>query len=596
MRKNNQKRRHPRKRKKVIKWHTLIIIIGIIIVAISSFYSAYNESQPVKPDLEWSNFWDMVETNKIESINIIRTQQYFTATDIDGKVYKVNNPGYDEFQKDLLDKGITITIQRQTVVEAVVAVATALPMTALLFIILWYILSTMSNQTTTLYKLHKSEEVVKFEHVAGMSETKEEVMFAVSQLRNADKLKELGAKPCKGIILEGPPGTGKTLMAKAIAGEANVPFISTNGADFIEMFVGLGAARVRRLWELATLNAPCVLFIDEIDAVGRRRGSGGDSAQTEANQTLNELLSKMDGLESNSGVFVVGATNRISDLDPALLRPGRFDKHLYIGPPKTKKDRDEIVELYMRGKKFDETITLDRVSKLLFGFTGAEIEQVLNEAVMVSIQKGRGGVVTIDDVDEATMKQRVYGVAGSHSSKEDIHITATHEAGHAVMNALLGRKVSKVSIIPYSSGVGGVTIRDTDDVEDKKMVTKEELTDEIKVLLAGRAAEQIILGSASAGCANDIEKATVIAYNMIYNYAMDKYLISPDALRRENISILSTETEILTNVNGLVTELNDTVLRMIAKNKHEVIKLADRLEVEENIYDFSLCNSIEEEI
>ena len=584
-------KRPPKKRKRVIPWHTIIIGAGVIAMIISTIYTAYKASEPVGSDMHYIEFMEAVEDGRVESCNMVTSQKYFTAV-VDGESYIIVNPGHEDFKKELLEAGVEISVSKNTALEAVADAILTIPMMALMFVLISYMLKAFGGQTTTLYKVYKAEEVIKFDHVAGMSETKEEVKFAVSQLKNTKKLKELGTKPCKGIILEGPPGTGKTLLAKAIAGEANVPFISTNGADFIEMFVGLGAARVRKLWELAELNAPCVLFIDEIDAVGRRRNGGGDGASTEANQTLNELLSKMDGLGPNMGIFVVGATNRIQDLDPALIRPGRFDKRLYVGPPKTKKDRDEIVSLYLKNKKLAEDVSVDSASRLLFGMSGAEIEQSLNEAVMVSLQRGGNGIVSLADIDEAAMKQRsMGGVATKHASKEDIRICAVHEAGHAVVSSLLGRKVSKISIMPYSSGVGGMTVRNTDDIEDIKIASKNELINEIKVLLAGRAAEKLILGDTSIGCSNDIQRATLIAYKMIYNYAMEgDFLINPDILRENQVAVLDNN-DTLSRVNDLVVQYNDTVDKMLLDNKDELIRLAAQLEDEENIYDYVIATN-----
>lgn len=575
-------------RKKVIKWQSLAIWFGIIAVLVSTLYGAWNSSNPLETTMTYNEFMSNVEDGNVVSVKLVESQKTFTATMDNGEKFTIINPDYEDFKKDILTAGVAVEIQKVTALEAVSTAITTLPMLILLFVILWFFIKSFGSQTTTLYKVYKAEEAVTFDRVAGMSEAKEEVQFAVSQIKNAKRLKELGAKPCKGILLEGPPGTGKTLLAKAIAGEAGVPFISTNGSDFIEMFVGLGAARVRALWEMAELNAPCVLFIDEIDAVGKRRRGAGDSATADANQTLNELLGRMDGLSTTSGVFVVAATNRAEDLDPALVRPGRFDKKIFIGPPKTKKDRDEIVRLYLKNKKISEGTNFDDISRLTFGLSGAEIEQILNESVLVSLQHGRDGIISIEDVDEAAMKLRTSGVAVGQSSEEDREIAAVHEAGHAVVGALLGRKASKVSIRAYNSGVGGLTIRDTDDVENKKILTKTEITDEIKVLLAGRMAEQVLLGSSSAGCSNDIERATQLAYNMLYRFAMnDDYLINPDTLAKLDTNILDTG-ERVNNVNETLLVINSTVRDLVSNNVDKIRDLADRLKTEEDVYNYSI--------
>lgn len=582
MDKNPEQNKSKKRHKRVIKWQTIAVVCGCISVCIGLIMSAYKQSAPIQADLDYITFMEKVETGDIESVKIIVSQKYMTVTDKDGKEWTVNNPGYDEYQKDLLEAGVKIEIQKITPLEAISNALSSLPMILLAFVFMWYLSTTLMGQTTTLYKVYKAEEIIKFDSVAGMSETKEEVKFAVSQLLNTKRLKELGTKPCKGIILEGPPGTGKTLLAKAIAGEAGVPFISTNGADFIEMFAGLGAARVRRLWDLAQLNAPCVVFIDEIDAVGRRRSGGSDGATTEANQTLNELLSKMDGLGTTSGIFVVGATNRIEDLDPALLRPGRFDKHLYVGPPRTKEDRDEIIKLYIKNKKLDKDFDFDKASKLMFGFSGAEIEQSLNEAVMVSLQRGGNGVITIDDIDKATMKLISYGVSVKHSSESDRIIAATHEAGHAIVNMSLGRDVSKVSIMPYSSGIGGVTIEDVDSKEDKRMKTRQEVLNDIKVLFGGREAELIVLGDTSAGCSNDIEKATALAFSFINNFAMSEdRLVNVTSLTKLGLTTINNDT--VDRINDVLTDCKKETDKILEQHKDKIVELRDRLLKEETI-------------
>lgn len=559
-------------------------------MVLSSVYTAYKNTAPAKSDLEYQKFIEMLQDNKIESVEFINSQEIVKVTTVTDETYNIIDPKYDEFKKELLEAGVNITIRKDTAEMAVLSVISMLPITILTFTIVLFLMKSFGGQATTLFKILKPEDIVTFDDVAGMGETKKEIEFAVSQIKNRDNLKKIGARPCKGIILEGPPGTGKTLLAKAIAGEAGVPFISTSGADFVEMFVGLGAARVRSLWDLALTNAPCVIFIDEIDAVGRRRSSGGDGASVEGNQTLNALLQRMDGLGIGSGIFVVAATNRISDLDPALLRPGRFDKHLYIGPPKSKKDRDEIIKVHMNGKKFSEKFDFNNASRFMFGLTGAEIEQVLNEAVLISLSENRNGIVDTDDIDKAAMKLRASGVAIRHSSESDREITAAHEAGHAVVTLALGRKVNKVSIMPYSSGIGGLTIEDVDNKEDKKMKTKKELKDNIMVLLAGREAESILLNDTSIGCSNDIERATIIAFNIVNNFAMsDDNLVNILALSEVGINIFDTKS-IIFDMNGILKECRDSVHSILMDNKETLKLLRDRLLDEETIIDID--NSI----
>lgn len=569
--------------KKPIKFQTLAIIVGLTVSIMVSAYSAYKSSAPSMSDIEYSQFISLLDAGDIKSAEIVKTRDTIKLTTVNGDTFNIVNPDYDEFKKELLEAGVSIEARKSSGDEAILGVLSTMPLLILTFLIVWFLVRTVGGQSKTLFNILKPEDIVTFDDVAGMSETKEEIKFAVSQLKNREKLAKLGARPCKGIILEGPPGTGKTLLAKAIAGEAGVPFISTSGADFVEMFVGLGAARVRSLWDLAMTNAPCVIFIDEIDAVGRRRSGGGDGASIEGNQTLNALLQKMDGLGVGTGIFVVAATNRITDLDPALLRPGRFDKHLYIGPPKSKRDRDEIIKVHMKRKSFSENLDFNSASKLMFGLSGAEIEQVLNEAVLISIYNNREGVVELSDIDEASMKLRASGVSIQHTCESDKVISAVHEAGHTIIGLTLGRKISKVSILPYSSGIGGLTMEDTDNKEDKKLRTKTELRNDIKVLLAGREAESILLGDTSIGCSNDIERATVLAFNIINNFAMsDDNLVNIVALSNIGVNIFDT-TRIISDMNGILRECREEVKEMLASNKHSLEILKDRLLAEETV-------------
>lgn len=584
---NRNKNKH---REKAIDFLNIMIVIGAIIIVLSTGISAYISTKPSTSNMTFNDFYDHIESGDVDAVNIIESANYMIVKLNNGESYTVTNPDYDEFKKELLESGVELSISRLSLAEAILSSAMSLPLTLLMFLVFAFIAkSVLLKSSSSSYGISKPDKTVTFKDIAGMSEAKEEVRFAVTQLTNSNKLKSLGAHPCRGILLEGPPGTGKTLLARAIANEANVPFISANGSDFIEIFAGLGAAKIRNLWALAMQNAPCILFIDEIDTLGRQRSSGGDGASLESNQTLNQLLGCMDGLVRSNGILVIGATNRASDLDPALMRPGRFDKKIYIGPPKTKKDRDEIVSLHLKNKKVSEDIKLDQISKLMFGLSGAEIEQVLNEAVLISLQSNRDGVINLSDIDNAVMKLRTAGIAIPQSSKDDILISSVHEAGHAVMSALLGRKSSKISIRSYSSGVGGLTVRDTDDIENIKILTRNELINDVKVLLAGRAAEKLILGSSSAGCSNDIEKATKLVYDMLYCFAMDDdNLANPNAL---NNDIKLDDANKLNKVNNQLIQINKEVERALSNEITEVNRLAKQLTTDEDIFDYYYKNS-----
>ncbi len=371
---------------------------------------------------------------------------------------------------------------------------------------------------------------IKFTDVAGLDEEKEEMVELVQFLKEPKKFIEMGAKIPRGVLLYGKPGTGKTLIAKAIAGEAGVPFISMSGSEFIEMFAGLGASRVRKLFDKARKMAPCIVFIDEIDAIGSRRTSGS-GAESENNQTLNQLLVEMDGFSSEETIIVLAATNRPEMLDKALLRPGRFDRQITIPAP-DKKGREEILKIHSKDKKLADDVSLESVAEDTAGFTGAELANILNEAAIIAT-KNEHKKITRDDIEEAVKKVTV-GLEKKARviSDKDKRLTAYHEAGHAIVSWYLPtqKKVKEISIIPRGMA-GGYTMYKTD--EDKSYISKTEMEEKLIALLGGRAAERVALDDISTGASNDIEVATQIAKDMIVKYGMND-LIGPISLKNEN--------------------------------------------------------------
>ena len=373
-------------------------------------------------------------------------------------------------------------------------------------------------------KVYDSETIkskVKFDDVAGLDEEKHEMIEIVDFLKNPERFNKMGAKIPRGVLLCGQPGTGKTLIAKAIAGEANVPFISMSGSEFIEMFAGLGASRVRKLFEKARKVSPCIIFIDEIDAIGSRRTSSS-GAESENNQTLNQLLVEMDGFDTDETIIVLAATNRPEMLDKALLRPGRFDRRITIGLPDMR-GREEILKIHAKGKKIAEDVNLKSIAEDTAGFTGAELANILNEsAIIATINEHEA--ITNKDIEEAVKKVTVGLEKQSRViSEKDKKLTAYHEAGHAIVSSQLETQkgVKEVSIIPRGLA-GGYTMYKSD--EDKYYISKTEMEEKLVALLGGRAAEKIVLNDISTGASNDIEVATGIAKNMITKYGMSESL------------------------------------------------------------------------
>lgn len=373
-------------------------------------------------------------------------------------------------------------------------------------------------------KMHKEDEAnkVTFDDVAGLEEEKEELKEIVDFLKNPRKYIEIGARIPKGVLLVGPPGTGKTYLSKAVAGEAGVPFFSISGSDFVEMFVGVGASRVRDLFEQAKKNAPCIVFIDEIDAVGRRRGAGLGGGHDEREQTLNQLLVEMDGFGTNEGIIIMAATNRPDILDPAILRPGRFDRRIYVGLPDVKA-REEILKIHTRNKPLADDVDLKVVAKRTPGFSPADLENLTNEAALLAARNNLKEI-TMEIINEASIKV----VAGPEKksrviSEEEKKLTAYHEAGHAVTSRLLPNAdpVHMVTIIPRGMA-GGFTAYLPE--EDRYFMTKSKMEDELVSLLGGRAAEALVLGDISTGAQNDIERATKLARKMITQYGMSSNL------------------------------------------------------------------------
>ncbi|MBQ2347533.1 MAG: ATP-dependent zinc metalloprotease FtsH, partial [Clostridia bacterium] len=417
-----------------------------------------------------------------------------------------------------------------------------------------------------------------FDDVAGADEEKEELQEIVEFLKNPDKFNTLGARIPKGVLLMGPPGTGKTLLARAVAGEAGVPFFSISGSDFVEMFVGVGASRVRDLFEQAKKNAPCIIFIDEIDSVGRQRGTGLGGGHDEREQTLNQLLVEMDGFDANIGVIMIAATNRPDILDPALLRPGRFDRQIVVGRPDIK-GREEILKVHAKNKPLAPDVELKVIAQQTAGFTGADLENILNEAALLAARRDRKAI-TMSEIEEATVKVVVGTEKRSKvMTDKNKRITAYHETGHAIAHYFCETQddVHQISIIPRGFA-GGYTMSLPS--EDKMYNTFTEMKEEIVVLLGGRVAEQLIFNDISTGASNDIERATDIARSMITKYGMSKKLGPITFGESSNEVFIGRDMGHVKNYSEKVAaEIDDEIFSIVQEGYEKVTEiLSDNIE------------------
>ena len=433
---------------------------------------------------------------------------------------------------------------------------------------------------------------VTFEDVADLEEAKEELKEVIEFLKNPQRFQALGAKVPKGVLLMGPPGSGKTLLARAVAGEAGVPFFHVSGSEFVEMFVGVGAARVRDLFEQAKANRPCIIFIDELDAVGRLRFAGIGGGHDEREQTLNQLLVEMDGLEQNSGIIVVAATNRPDVLDPALLRPGRFDRRIVIDYPDAK-GREAILRVHLRGKPLSDDVDIEKLAKQTAGFSGADLANMVNEAAILAARKNKTKI-EMSDLLEALEKV----IAGPERksrliTEKEKRILAYHESGHALVSKLLKvREVTKVTIIPRGLALG-YTLNLPQ--EDRYLMTRKELLDEMTVMLAGRAAEEVVFGEVTTGAQNDLERVTELARKMVCEFGMSERLgpvtlgrkagpifLGRDIVEDRNYSE-AVANEIDREVRRIVEECYERAKRLLQENRDLLDAIANRLLEKETI-------------
>ena len=510
------------------------MLAGVMLVLLA--FSLRN-SFSVRPDITYKEFQKRLEAGQVAAVDIQPNQEVPTGvlrvTARDGSETSVNVLDVTEVQK-LLEEYDSVTVTIEAVEKDSIFLTTILPILLMGVFILFFI-SMMNRQTggsnarmmnfgrSRARMVTPDSKRVLFKDVAGLKEEKEDLQELVEFLKEPEKFLKVGARIPKGVILVGPPGTGKTLLAKAVAGEAGVPFFSISGSDFVEMFVGVGASRVRDLFEDAKKHQPCIVFIDEIDAVARRRGTGMGGGHDEREQTLNQLLVEMDGFGVNQGIIVMAATNRLDILDPAILRPGRFDRQVAVGRPDIK-GREEILKVHSSGKPLGDDVNLEEVARTTAGFTGADLENLMNEAAIMAAKQHRGYIIQ-EDINKAFIKVGIGAEKKSRIiSEKEKRITAYHESGHAILFHVLPTvgPVHTVSIIPTGRGAAGYTMPLPE--KDEMFNTKNQMFENIMVSLGGRVAEELVIGDVTTGASQDIKQATGIARAMVTKFGMSEKL------------------------------------------------------------------------
>lgn len=511
-----------------------VIIFLLVILFNSAVMPAWREQQ-VK-EVDYSTFMNLTDEKKIDKVEVDENQILFTEKGDTKQTYKTALMNDPQLVSRLHDSGVTFTGQIVDKMNPILSILLSWVLPILIFFWIGQYMNKrfMKNMGggpgAMQFGLGKSNakifvkptDGIRFADVAGEDEAKEGLQEVVEYLHNPSKYKEIGAKMPKGILLVGPPGTGKTMLAKAVAGESNVPFFSISGSEFVEMFVGMGAAKVRDLFKQAKEKAPCIVFIDEIDAVGRQRGSGLGGGHDEREQTLNQLLVEMDGFGSNEGIITIAATNRPDILDPALLRPGRFDRRVVVGRPDLR-GRLAILRVHARNKPLEADVDLNTIAKKIPGFTGADIANLLNEAALLAARQNRK-TISMADLEEASEKVSYGPERKSHKvSDEERKLTAYHESGHAIMATLLpdADPVHKVTIIPRGQA-GGYTMMLPH--EERSFITKSHLLAQLRVALGGRCAEKIIFDEISSGASGDLQQVTGILRKMIMEWGMSDRL------------------------------------------------------------------------
>ena len=580
----------------------LIFIIGCLLI-----FNTYNTTII---EMSYDEFITNLNENQIEELNIIpkiRTEVYEiqgTLKDYeDNEYFVLNLPMSDEFLSKISNANeqnkFILNIEKDPEAsEWLAIIVDIVPLLLLAGAMIWLFTKQIGGNNKSMdfgksrARLLEEGTKTSFKDVAGLTEEKEEVQELIDFLRNPKKFQSMGARIPKGVLLVGPPGTGKTLLARAVAGEAKVPFYYISGSDFVELFVGIGASRVRDMFKQAKMNAPCLIFIDEIDAVGRQRGTGLGGGHDEREQTLNQLLTEMDGFGPHEGIIIIAATNRPDVLDPALLRPGRFDRQVTVALP-DKNAREEILKVHAKNKILDKNITLEFLAKRTPGFSGADLENLLNEAALLAVRRNKK-CITMSEIDEATDRVLMgpAKVTKKYNEKEK-KLVAYHEAGHAVVGLKLegANDVQKITIIPRGQA-GGYTMMTPK--EETFNYTKNELLESICGLLGGRVAEEVEFKEVTTGAHDDFKKATKIARSMVTEYGMSKLgpmmleepsgntFLGRDYTKNRNISDIVAH-EIDEEMRNIINECYAKTKKILTENKDLLDLIANTLLEEETI-------------
>ena len=582
----------------------LIYYYGIVllILLLFNFLAMPWLAQRQIEEVDYGTFMSMTEQKQIGKVEIQSNQILFTNAD-ESKVYKTGLMDDPDLVSRLYDSGAKFASNISEEMSPFLSLLLTWILPILIFIGIGQLLTKrmmnkaggpnsmmfgMGNSNAKVYV--KSAEGIKFSDVAGEDEAKESLAEVVDYLHNPAKYREVGAAMPKGILLVGPPGTGKTMLAKAVAGEANVPFFSMSGSEFVEMFVGMGASKVRDLFKQAKEKAPCIVFIDEIDAIGKKR-DGQLGGNDEREQTLNQLLTEMDGFEENTGVIILAATNRPESLDPALTRPGRFDRRVPVELPDLK-GREEILKVHAKKIKIADDVDFRQIARMASGASGAELANIINEAALRAVRDGR------DCATQADLEESIEVVIAGYQKKNAIltdkekWTVAYHETGHALVTAMQTHSapVQKITIIPRTSGALGYTMQ----VEEGNhyLLTREELLDKIATYTGGRAAEELIFGTASTGASNDIEQATKLARAMITRYGMSKDfdMVALETVTNQYLGgdaslacSAQTQAEIDRQVVALVKEQHEKAMKILTENRAKLEEIAKYLYEKETI-------------